>query len=328
MEKTFPKNFGLLEERQINPKDYRAGGISGLDRVVLREDGDYRKFLPTIEYQVGTYFDTMACVTFSALNCLETIANIRNWRFFNRSDRFTAKMSGTTKNGNYLSKVADSIAVNDGTVDEDTWPYPRLQREPVFDWNDFYADIPENVKIEGRRFLKDYDVGHEWVSVYELREMLKYGPIQVTVQAWPHPNANGMYENRGSDHSYNHAVELVYMGDDYCEIYDHYDKVNKRLVPDYKFGAAKRFELKKIDPNSIEPTPMITLPNNCLVQMTGEGANGAFALHLDGKLLIDEPEKVFGSWAMRSSDFSNKRSITREEWDSFPHFNLKMESID
>lgn len=320
-------NLGLLEEREINPKDYRAGAVSGVDRVVIRESGDYRDVLPEFEMQVGTYFDTMACVTFSALNCIETIAKVKGITI-NRSDRFTAKMSGTTKSGNYLSKVAESIATQHGTVEEENWPYPRTQRTPIFEWEDFYKAIPEELVMEGRRSLKRFKVQHEWVPTSKVREYLKYSPLQVTVQSFREKNADGFYINRPANTAYSHAVELVYAGDEYCEIYDHYDNKHKRLAPDYKFGTAKLFTFNIIDPNSIEPTPMITLPNNALIQMTGEGATGEFALHLDGKLLIDEVEKVFGSWAMRSSDFSNKHAITKEQWDSFPHYNLKLQKIN
>lgn len=316
---------GALEEREVRAKDYRVGGISGADRIVIREDGDYRDFLPEMEYQIGVYFDTLACVTFSALNCIETIAKVKgmNW---NRSDRFTAKMSGTTRQGNYLAIVAESISRDHGTVEQESWPFPDRQREPVFEWDDFYIEIPETVKMEGRRFLQTWKVQHEWVPTSEIRNMMKYGAIQVTVQAWPNANADGLYENRESNRAYNHAVELIYACDEYYEIYDHYSRNRKKLVPNYKFGAAKRFTLKKIDLN--EPSPMITLPNNALIQQIGEGATGAFALHLDGKLLIGETDKVLASWALRSSDFSNKRAITKEQWDSFKHLSLKGEPLN
>ena len=71
-----PDNFGLLEERELNPKDYRVGGVSGVDRVVIREDGDYRDFLPEYESQVGIYFDAMDCVTRSGSNVIETLAKV------------------------------------------------------------------------------------------------------------------------------------------------------------------------------------------------------------------------------------------------------------
>lgn len=324
--KDMPNNLGLLEQKEFSTKDWFAGGVSGVDREVLREDGDYRDFLPEYESQIGIYFDTMGCVTFSALNVIETIAKVKGITL-NRSDRFTAKMSGTTKRGNYLSKVADSIAKNHGTVEEESWPYPRRQRTPVFDWDDFYSEIPEEIVMEGRRSLKKFKVQHEWVPTSQVREYLKYSPLQVTVQSFREKNANGYYINRPVNTAYGHAVELVYAGDDYCEIYDHYDNKHKRLAPDYKFGHAKLFTFSLINPKDIKPTPMITLPNNCLVQMVGEGANGAFALHLDGKLLIDETEKVLASWSIRSSSFENKKALTKEQWDSFPHFNLKNEPL-
>jgi len=328
----YPTNLGLLEEREVNPKDWWVGSVSGVDRVVLREDGDYRDFLPESEHQGGIYFDTMACVSFSALNCLEIIAKVKGWRW-NRSDRFTAKMSGTTKRGNYLSKVAASIAERDGTVIEEEYPFPRRQRDPVFDWDDYYAPIPDDLVMQGKRWLGDWKVQHEWVPVWAhdrnpVKEMMKFGPMQVTVQAWPKPNADGFYENRSSDRAYNHAVTCVYYGDDYIQIYDHYTREHKKLVPTYKFGHAKLFSVKPNSNDPTQPMPIRDLPNNALVQMVGNGATGEFALHLEGTLLVDKLEKIVATWLLRSSSFDNKVAITREEWESFPKKDLKGKVIE
>lgn len=324
-------DHGLLIEAEPNPLDWRVGGVSAVERTVLREDGDYGDLLPEMEYQNGTYFDTRACVTFSALNCLEILARFHGVQF-NKSDRFTAKMSGTTKDGNYLSVVADSIRMHHGAVDEERWPYPRKQREPIFEWEDYYAAIPAEIQAEGLGFLKAWKVRWEWVPVSRVREMLKYGPLQVTVRAWPKPGPDGIYTDGGSSHR-NHAVTLFNATDEYYEIYDHYQKNIKRLAPDYRFGSALLFNLSEVKP---EYMPTIKLENNILVQNV-EG-NGAFGMHLDGKIMLGPNGDVLATVMMRSPRkmldgvsyvmLRDPKPLKKSDWDSFPKVNLKNEPIE
>ena len=49
-------------------------------------------------------------------------------------------MSGTTKEGNYLTKVGDSIR-NDGLVPESVWGVD----DSIKTWDDYYSEIPENI---------------------------------------------------------------------------------------------------------------------------------------------------------------------------------------
>ena len=138
-EKLLDLNLGVLEQDELFAKDWRMGGVSGAAHQVLRQDGNYTAFLPDLEIQKNSVFDTMACVTFSAMNCLETLAKVHGLSW-NRSDRFTAKMSGTRKTGNYLRNVAESIRKYHGTVGEEQWPFPR---EAAWDWDEYYKAIPE-----------------------------------------------------------------------------------------------------------------------------------------------------------------------------------------
>lgn len=317
------ENYGLLEQVDPVAKDWIAGGISGASKEVLREDGKYTAFLPEAEYQGGMYFDTSACVTFSALNCIETIARVRGL-IWNKSDRFTAKVSGTTKQGNFLRLVAESIRLQ-GTVLEEHWPFPRTQRTPVFDWDDYYSDIPAALLLEGLDWLKDWQIQWEWVNVNDLREMLKYGPIQVTVQAWPKDNASGMKEN-WEGHKYNHAVMLSDVTDEHFEIFDHYDKTTKYLAPGYKFGSAIQFSLIK---KSQIPMPTLTLPDNLLVQDSGPGRSGAFGMTLNGKIMVGPTADIMATVLMRSATGPNgealvkRRPLSAEQWDSFPKVDTK-----
>jgi len=320
------KIYGLIEE---NPdvRDWRMGSITGARKEVLREDGDWRDFVPSEEeIQAGVYFDTYACVTFSALNNLEMIAKAKGIEM-NRSDRFTAKMSGTTTSGNSLRNVATSVSRWHGTVAEEDWPFPRTQRTPVFDWDDYYKEIPQELQDLGLSWLEDWDVSFEWIPTDKesIREALKYGPLQVGVYAYPKPLENGMYDDGGRDRR-NHAVTLIYAGDDCYEILDHYErsgKITKRLVPDYDFKWIMQFTL---NPKKDKPMPIIDLPNDCLVQLV-EG-KGGFGLHVDGKLYVDDTDKILASWLVRSPEFGRKKAITQAQWDSFPKFNLKNEPLD
>ena len=108
-------NFGLILS-DPKPTDYMFGGETQVQGIELQPDGQWKDYLPVGEKQHSVYFDTMACVTFSALNALEILIKRQYGIDINFSDRFTAKMSGTTTNGNYLYKVGDSIR-KDGFVD-------------------------------------------------------------------------------------------------------------------------------------------------------------------------------------------------------------------
>ncbi|MAG45097.1 hypothetical protein CL633_04405 [bacterium] len=228
------KNYGLRVQYP-QPQDYILGGESKVENKVLQDSGQWDKYLPTAEFQSGVYFDSMACVTYSALNCLEILQHRILGFESNWSDRYTAKMSGTTKKGNYLIKVGESIR-KDGIVEEKLYPYPRLQRNPVFDWEDYYKEIPKKIIDKGHEFIEENLVQHEWVetTMGGLIEGLKYAPLQVTVHAWQKP-VNGIYQK--TTKGLNHAVTLYgYELGRMWKIYDHYAQTNKFLAWDFNFG--------------------------------------------------------------------------------------------
>ena len=230
------ENFGLILAPR-KPKDYIFGGQTKIAGKILQADGQWLDYLPIGEKQHSVYFDTMACVTFSALNVLEILIKRKYGIDVNFSDRFTAKMSGTTKDGNWLYKVGDSIR-KDGWVDEIEYPYPREQRTPIFVWEYYYQDISQILKDIGLLNLKDTLVQYEWVDEGDLKKALKESPIQVTVRAWYDTDGNLVYENNIENQ--NHAVVLVgYKDEDYWLIFDSYD-VNgdyiKKLEWNYNFG--------------------------------------------------------------------------------------------
>lgn len=189
------------------PTDYLAGTLLW-KKVII--DGNWKRFLPDGERQnVPFEFDTMACVSFSALNTLESqlkvlqlpvehIQFLRDNGYYkndqiNFSDKFTAIMSGTTKNGNTFVNVADSIR-NDGLIPDSVLPFGGEKS-----WEEWHApaQVSAEMKALGKRFLDFFDIGYEWVLINDnkkisgqeedtLRYHLFHAPLQIAVPEVPH----------------------------------------------------------------------------------------------------------------------------------------------
>lgn len=235
-------NDGLILEHP-KPEDYVFGGETQVGaQSVLAPDGQWKSFLPLEERQQKRYVETMGCVSFSALNALEMLIKAKYHLDDNRSDRFTAKMSGTTRSGNGFTKVGDSIR-KDGTVKEEIYPFP----EEIKTWEEFYADVPSGIKSLGQQFLNEYNIQYEWVpfNIGAVKEALKYAPLQVAVQAW-FQRPNGLfYSPDGMTH--NHATLLIgYKEGEYWEVFDSYDPFIKRLEWNFGFyGYALKYNIAK-----------------------------------------------------------------------------------
>lgn len=163
-------NHGVIIEKK--PKDFVAGT---LPYEVLNPSGDWSAYLPSPEYQYTHHTDSQACVTFSVLNVLETQYKFLTGQSINFSDRFIAKMSGTTQQGNSVQKVCDAIKKY-GLVLEEEWP-----TDYEFDWNQYYAPIPQEVINKAKK----YDIAYEFHSPasLELDKEMKHAPLEVIVVA-------------------------------------------------------------------------------------------------------------------------------------------------
>src|SRR5690242_6166491 len=128
-----PKNTGVIIEQK--PQDFVAGT---LPYEVLNPSGDWTPYVPSAESQLLHHMDSMACVTFSCLNVIETQYKFFTGKDINFSDRFIAKLSGTTPQGNSVQRVLDTINQY-GLVLEEEWP-----TYPDFVWDDYYAPIPQD----------------------------------------------------------------------------------------------------------------------------------------------------------------------------------------
>lgn len=146
--------------------------------------GDWSDYLPNPEWQVSLNdkpgdppvpVDSYACVSFSAIHCIETQIKFLIGQALDYSERALAELSGTTKQGNYIANVYDAIAKN-GAILDSQWP--TIQK---FDWPTFYAQIPSIVIASGKGFLKQwelefYSVGPEFIS-----QALKSAPLHTLI---------------------------------------------------------------------------------------------------------------------------------------------------
>lgn len=238
--------YGLIE-KPPEEGNWILGERSDAKHAVFDRNWDI--YLPKFEYQKLNY-ETFACVSFSALNCLETYIN-RVYGFeYNFSDRYTANISGTiVKRGNWLHKVAESIRT-DGLVLERDYQYDAKTAD------EYYAPILENIIMGAKEFYDEWSIQWEWVGSVitkpdKLWEALQYAPIQVTVHAW-FKSDDGIYHR--VERERNHAV-MLYAGkyQDHWLIYDHYDESVKKLSWDFNFGGSIQFTAHK---KTFEPRPL------------------------------------------------------------------------
>ncbi len=245
-------NRGVIIKKQ--KRDYIAGQETGIKYEVTNESGDWTEFLPTNETQYLKIFDTMSCVTFSAHNLIETaisqkiakktisdeaIKKLKEWGFFdengkfNCSDRFTAKMSGTTKKGNTLQAVWDSIRKN-GLVPESMWPATG-----VYNWDEWMKEIPQDIKDFAKNILTVLDFQYEWLVTNNcgepnkdiIKEALKQCPLQIAAPSCP-MDEDDRCHGCGSCVT-QHATMIFGATNDYYMQYDSYDKYKKILCNDF-----------------------------------------------------------------------------------------------
>lgn len=240
------KNTGVRIQKPL-ATDYIAGAETGIIYKEVNPLGDWTVQLPMDERQLGKFIDTMACVSFSALNSLEAQLNFgiyanplskeSKWLVSNKyvdgnglvniSDRFTAKMSGTTKQGNYLGAVWDSIR-HHGVLPE--WDYPNDLDK--FNWEEYYKEIPQELKDKASKFLEIFETKYEWItSKNDIEKHLKQAPIQIVSKVCTPWNVETIIPTCGSGSQ--HATLLINQDTDHFDIFDHYEPFDKKLALDF-----------------------------------------------------------------------------------------------
>jgi hypothetical protein len=255
--------------------DFKMGGETGIVEIVRNPSGNWIASEPPGEWQrdMKSLFESDACVSFGADDSLETqcdldiragrlpqtfVTWLKNNGYFNPdgtlnfSDRFTAKMSGTTQNGNSLPAVWASIKAN-GLVPESAWPFPlsQMTNNQQADWNIYYATVPAEVVALGKEFLAQLQanglgVFYEWVVATglgtdeaTLSRALTISPLQIaTAVCSPWNTANPI---QGCGPGAQHSTMLAAIdANGIYEILDHYSPFQKKLASNYNISYAMR----------------------------------------------------------------------------------------
>lgn len=241
----------------FRPTDWVAGEIGALSFEERNPSGDWRPYLVKKEYQKGRE-DSMSCVSFSACTAIEMQEKFLTGIEKNYSDRWIAKMSGTTQEGNYLYKVGDTIR-NLGLVAETSYPAPAN-----FTFAQFHADIPEpllsQLKQEGSIWKAKWDVKCEfintsiglWTTVKEdLMKHLKHAPLQIVIPG--------------------HAIVNIFCEQDLARYFDTYYPFEKttpygNIQTAYKYVLTPKnmYTTKKVKINGAFGV-LVDMPNNSAI---------------------------------------------------------------
>ena len=274
-------NHGILPEVE-DEEDHVMGATLFHNWKVLKPDSDWTEEASKMinEEQKGRRFDTMGCTNYALMNILEMFA-INKWgETWNLSDRYGNKLSGTSRRGNTMKRVLECLRKN-GVVNEEDWSWDRDK----FDWNEYYAPIPQDIQAKGKLWLKKYKFGYDrvWVTKATLIEALKYSPLYVGGYAW---YKRGMlYYSMGNP---NHVFVLINRTQTIA--YDSYNPYIKHLDENFKFFYVRRIYLERTDATYNQEQIDVLMKRGLRWIMDVEGNGRIFELTKKGLTYINANE--------------------------------------
>ena len=231
-------------------KNYKGGGV--IIAQPNKEDAQYEivfgaeapqeaqnweQFLPQEEWQRSTN----GCVSFSRLNCAETLAKKEGLEL-NLSDRHLFVLSGTSKTGNTLNAVSEAFRTL-GIVREEFYAWkPEMLEDQSAHWQEIFDT--SSIPADTRRYLGG---NHSWVnSKSAMKSALAFSPLQLAIgvgDTYFFRNEEGIIKNPKEITAY-HALTLYWI--DEQGNYYVYDSAGDRnakkiLDKDYKIEQCKSF---------------------------------------------------------------------------------------
>lgn len=193
---------------------------------------DWRPYAPVRERQYWYPF----CVSFSRLNCGETVANKQGIQV-NLSDRELGVISGTTIYGNSLEAVSEAFRLKGVRVEAEV---PFTEKMVTFAGNDIWDLVFDLPKDNGSK--RYYGGNHSWVyGTPAMIDAMQFSPLQIALGIDGNWEADGVVKAPTKIEAY-HAVMLMYIDvEGYMYIQDSIGKEFKKLAPDYPLTGCKSF---------------------------------------------------------------------------------------
>lgn len=241
-------NHGL---KIVNVKDtdYVLGGVSKIQ--IARYVKDWSLYLPRNESQRNLIQDFLDCATMAAVHTLEMQMNylltsgslsdeavnfffdngyIKNGKF-DISVRYSAKMNGTTAQGNDMPTVAAHFR-SDGLL-----PESDLPMTDTMDWSKYYASISPLLIEKAKKALWFLLIEYQYVNKQDLPHALLTAPVEVATEicaGWD----SGQVVQKCSGQPLQHATCIYGIDENgnYKDL-DHYPPYQQKFSPDYELPS-------------------------------------------------------------------------------------------
>ncbi len=264
-------------------------GDANLFGGTLKEDGDWLSVVNGIkdffEAQKGRLMDSIGCTAYGTYNAIELLARLMWGEVWNKSDRFTNVVTGTTRSGNSVPRILESIRKKDGAVDEEDYPWDRN----TFTWNNYYAPIPKTIIEKAKAFPKEYKFNYKRIGTdhNSIKHGLTISPVPAGGYAWY--LRKGKYVSVGSPNHWFVILKQVW-GEKYI-ILDSYPPYIKELDWNFKFHFPRVFylEKKKKEFNPIEIQKLMKRGLKYIIRVFGAGE--VYELKTD-RLTKIEPQEI------------------------------------
>jgi glutaredoxin-related protein len=306
--------------------DFIAGVNSPLEKTVLTTDWDKYKPDHEIQFLNSGYmnaFDTQACVSFSATDCIETLFmyylhnvmidsdNVKwlsdNGYFgsdgiINFSDRFVAINGHTGPQGTLQYEVGDGIRTF-GLIPDKMFPNTASSRE------EYLSGITPDMVALGKEFLKRFTINYEWVDL----TAIGYGPIQGIVEFANYEKPDDILAPTGPT---NHAIMVESVTPDYLVINDSYWQEIKKYKPDHVFSFLQYSIINNLQSMNNFDTAKFLKDND--LKFVRNQDNGQFGRILQGKLRIIQSTDRGVLLLLDDKIRNGGVNIPKSEWDQLP----------
>lgn len=248
---------------EITSKNFRFGS-GQLGGEVLRQDGDWRDFLPPEEDQNKGGVESSACYVEASQHAIATIQEEQyGLADQNYSARFNTTLSNGGEYGGDPLAGAESMRT-DGLILESLLPFS----DAIQNWQQFHSFVVDGDQLScieaGKEFLKHWQLNYDIVfernepvaqKYIKLREALKRSPVPMSVAGW-YQNQEGTYIKPIGVND-NHLVLCVYLDEQnrpyFWDTYSPYLKIGE---PFYNSDFSLRWSVSKKMPGVLEKEPL------------------------------------------------------------------------
>jgi len=278
---------GFLEGR--GEYDYQAGANSPVNRVVLKENSNWKDIKIDNEIQVVGYgtltsYDTLMCVSFNGnTDAIEYLLSqqiklgiVPSWKVqwlrdngyfkngqLNFNERFTAIMGETSEIGAYQYKVADGMR-KFGLIPQDMFPMASNFKDNIDK-----KFVTQAMYDLGKKFTELFKINYEWTTPDQTEEFIKYSPLACFGKYGNIAEGEPLDPQNGT----NHSMLQIFETSTYREIDDSYWEQFKK----YKKSALQGFMAFYVDSkdyNMFNPQEFINTHDKFIVRNQNSGAYG------------------------------------------------------